>query len=459
MNLTSRLAFSLLAVAAIALGCTPGPANQSPSNQSPSNQSPANNAVTNTPVQPAPVEPAATTPDADALAAKAFEYLKTMYNVAAPADDRAGIKSGWGPKSFNIAYTAMVLDGLHGTSAWNAESDMIKDSVAFLMENQEPSGGFSYAPLSVMPQAKGLRAVYITSIVAQLFARLNAEGPWKGKLNDSVAKARDYLKQSQVGHPDGPAADYTPGQAGFGGWAYSREEIGKSVGQDKKPPANMSTSTFAIDALKACGVEPGDPLWDRALTFLKRNQNAGEVQDEGFEAIDPGTGKRIRPAAPGSPDYGGSVYSEETSMAESTVNEDGTVSLASYGSMTYNLLRAYLYAGLDKDSIPVKLAYGWIQRNFTVKRVPGYRTEKNFEMGLYYYYASMARTLRAWGEDTVEEPDRGMKHNWRTELTNELAARQRENGSWLNEKHDRWQENSPVLCTAYALDALKHARK
>ncbi|MBE7493043.1 MAG: hypothetical protein HS108_14985 [Planctomycetes bacterium] len=456
MRAMTRIAFGLLCGGGLLLAAC-GPASNTNTNQAPANNAPAGNTAA---PDPAPVPEPAKPLGQDELALKAWDYLKTMYNVPAKPDDRAGINSGWGPKSMNIPYTAMVLHGLHGTKAWDSNNEMIKDSVAFLVENQEAAGSFSYMPVSVMPQAKGLRAVYITSIVAQLFVDLNREGPWKGKLTDNIAKARDYLKQSQVGHPEGPAPEYDKGKAGFGGWAYSKEEIGKSVGKDGKPPANMSTSTYAIDALKACGLDPKDPLWEKALVFLKRNQNAGEVQEEGFEAIDKASGKKIKPAAKGSADYGGAIYSEESSMVEGgQQNEDGTITLFSYGSMTYNLLRGYLFAGLSKDSLPVKLAYGWIQRNYTVKRVPGFRDEKTFEMGLYYYYASMARTLNAWGSDHVEEPERGTKHDWRADLVAELKSRQKENGSWVNDKHNRWQENSPVLCTAYALDALKHTRK
>ncbi|MBX3475874.1 MAG: hypothetical protein KF754_16010 [Planctomycetes bacterium] len=424
---------------------------------------PANTPAGNTAEAPKPEpepKPAVTNDLHDELAVKAMEYLKTMYNVPAPRDDRAGVKSGWGPKSMNIPYTAMVLHGLYGTKAWDSSNEMIKDSVTFLIENQEATGSFSYMPVNIAPGAKGLRAVYITAICAQLFADLNREGPWKGKLSDNIAKARDYLKQSQVGNAEGPAPDYDKSKAGYGGWAYSKEEIGKSVGEQGKPPANMSTSSYAIDALKACGLDPKDPLWEQALVFLKRNQNAGEVQEEGFEAIDKATGKKIKAAEKGSADYGGAIYSEESSMVTGgTENADGTITLFSYGSMTYNLLRAYMYAGLSKDSVPVKLAYAWIQRNYTVKRVPGFRDEKTFEMGLYYYYSSMSRTLNAWGSDTIEEAERGTSHNWRSDLANELKSRQKADGSWVNDKHDRWQENSPVLCTAYALDALKHARK
>lgn len=420
------------------------------------------------PEQPQPdgsqdgAQPAASAQDTqetrDAVVSKAWDFLKTMYNKPAPEGDNHGILSGWGPASMNVPYTAMVLQGLMGSAHWKADETMIRDSMTWLMENQETTGAWSIAP--GVDHLKGIRAVYVTSICAQLFAEANgAAGPWRGRLSQHIALARDYLKQSQVGNPEGPAPDYAAGSVGYGGWAYSREEIARSVGEQGKPAANMSTTAFAMDALKACGLSPEDPLWERAVMFLKRNQNAGEVQEEGFVAVDQETGKRIKPAQAGSQDYGGAIYSEETSKADGRIdNEDGSVTLFSYGSMTYNLLRAYLFAGLEKDSVPVQLAYAWIQRNYTLERIPGFRDEKQHEMGIYYYYLSMAKTLEAWGEDYVEDADRGIRHNWRSDIVNQLASRQREDGHWVNDVHDRWQENSPVLCTAYVLNALKHTR-
>ena len=392
----------------------------------------------------------------DAQVEAAWEYLKGEYNKPPSQDDPQGLLSGWGRESMNIPYTGMILLGLHGTAVWNLEDEMIKDSVVWLIETQEPTGAWSYMPN--IEHLKGVRAIYITSVLARLLSALNAEGPWKGKLDNELASAVDYLKTAQVGHPEGPAPDYDENTAGFGGWAYSKEEIPVSVDEKGKPAANISTSTFAIDALHACGVDKDDPLWEDAITFLKRNQNAGEVQSEGFTAMYKGE-KKIKMAGEGSPDYGGAIYSEETTKAGVQENEDGTVTLFSYGSVTYNLLRSYLFAGLKKDSVPVKLAWGWVQRNYTVERVPGYRDEAKFDMGLYYYYMSMAKTLSAFGEDFVEEPDRGLKHNWRADIVRELGERQKDDGSWINDNHDRWQENSKVLCTAYSLLALKHTRK
>ena len=383
------------------------------------------------------------------LLKNAWAYLKTMYNKPAPREDRRQIQAGWGPKSMNVPYTALVLQGIYGTELWSNDNEMIKASVNWLLDGQWPSGDWSFMP--GVEQVKGMQAIYITSIVAQLFADLNKEGAWKGKLNDSIAKATDYLKQSQVGAPEGPAADYEKSKSGFGGWGYSKEELERG-----KPSANMSTSTFAVDALHACGVKEDDPMWERALTFFKRNQNAGEVQDKDWEATD-SQGRKVKPAGKDSPDYGGATYAEESSSG-TTENEDGTVTFASYGTMTYNLLRAYLFGGLKKDSVPVQLAMGWITKNYTVERVPGLRDEKDYEKGLYYYYMSMGKTLNTLGLDKIEEPERGLEHDWRADLVKALKERQKDDGHWVNTNAD-YQENSPVLCTAYALEALRNTQR
>ncbi|MCZ7607126.1 MAG: hypothetical protein M5U25_13870 [Planctomycetota bacterium] len=176
----------------------------------------------------------------DAVAARkaaieqAWGFLKTQYNKAPDPSDRMGLLSGWGPKTMNVPYTALVLQGLVGTSVWKSDDPMIKDSVEWLLDAQETTGAWSYMPGSDM--YKGLRAVYITAIMAQLLVDLNGMDAWKGKLDGKIASARDYLKQSQVGNPEGPAPDYDAKTTGYGGWAYSKEEIAESVDGKGKPP-------------------------------------------------------------------------------------------------------------------------------------------------------------------------------------------------------------------------------
>ncbi|MCC6572158.1 MAG: hypothetical protein IT462_00070 [Planctomycetes bacterium] len=385
---------------------------------------------------------------------KAWKYLETMYDKTG-TKETGFIDAGWGPGSFNIAYTALVLQSLAGTKYWDATNDKFKKSVEFLVENQEASGSWSMMPASIDPKMKGQRAVYITGIVAGLLVDLNKEAAWKGKLTQKIELARDYLKASQVGNPTGPAAEFKKTDTGFGGWAYSKEELPAKI-KDGKPAANMSTTIYAIDALQACGVVANDPLYKDAVVFLQRNQNAGEVQSDDYVATDKATGKKVKMASPDSPDYGGAIYSEDSSMAGSTVNDDGTITYFSYGTMSYNLLRAYLFAGLKRDDTPVKLVLGWVAKNYNLARVPGYRDEKKFNQGLYYYYVSFSRSLKVLGDDKVKD-DRGNEFDWRADLIGELAKRQKADGSWVND-NKMWQENSPVLATSFALDALRNTR-
>ena len=84
--------------------------------------------------------------------------------------------------------------------------------------------------------------------------------------------------------------------------------------------------------------------------------------------------------------------------------------------------------------------------------------DRRSHQGLYYYYMVFGRALEAWGQDIIEDT-RGVEHNWRHELIDTLAERQREDGSWINEKADRWREGNPVLATSYSLIALNQVLK
>ncbi|TXT25556.1 MAG: squalene-hopene cyclase [Planctomycetota bacterium] len=171
-----------------------------------------------------------------------------------------------------------------------------------------------------------------------------------------------------------------------------------------------------------------------ALVFVSRCQNlesefnttefATKVNDGGFY---------YTPAAGGS------------SMAGK--NADG--GLRSYASMTYAGLKSMLYAGLTKDDKRVKAALDWLRKFYSVEQNPGLD-----QQGLYYYYHTFARTLTTLDADLFEDA-KGEKHDWRRELTDALAKRQKENGSWVNAA-DRWLEGDPNLTTAYSLMALKY---
>ena len=76
--------------------------------------------------------------------------------------------------------------------------------------------------------------------------------------------------------------------------------------------------------------------------------------------------------------------------------------------------------------------------------------------GLYYYYHTFAKALDAVGQPTLVD-DKGVTHNWRSDLIRTLAERQRPDGSWLN-ANPRWMEGDPNLVTGYALLALSYCK-
>jgi squalene-hopene/tetraprenyl-beta-curcumene cyclase len=211
-----------------------------------------------------------------------------------------------------------------------------------------------------------------------------------------------------------------------------------------------------MQALSDAGVSPEDPSVQRALVFLQRTQMLGTVND--------------MPYAKGSK-QGGFVYatvenaqsvdgragqSHSKETIEETLDDGTKVSrLRCYGSMTYAGFKTYIYAQLPKDDPRVKAAYEWICKNYSVKENPGMGQE-----GLYYYYVTMSRALKAWGEPTIDAVSDGktQTHRWSAELIDKLAELQNEDGSFKSVSN-RWMENNQIMITSFALIALGEAEK
>jgi len=258
---------------------------------------------------------------------------------------------------------------------------------------------------------------YETSISLLAFHEANRDGRYK----DTIAKAQKFLKGIQWTEATGTQ----PSDTNYGGAGY---------GKSKRP--DLSNTSFLIDALKAAGSGPDDEAMQKALVFVSRCQNleSGHNTTE-FATKNPDGGFYYTPAS------GGVSFAGKT-------DKEG---LRSYGSMTYAGMKSMLYAGVGPDDPRVKAAYKWIQHNFDVTTNPGMGGE-----GLYYYYHVFAKALDAIGDDQIVDA-KGVKHDWRKELRDELLRRQRPDGSWVNEA-SRWLEGEPALVTGYALMALSYTR-
>ena len=295
----------------------------------------------------------------------------------------------------------------------------IDPGLDWLVSLQKPNGSIH----------SGALAVYVTSSAVLALVDGGRE-----KDRAAIDRATLFLKVVQRDEGEGydPNLDW-----GFGGIGY---------GNELRP--DLSNTQFGIEGMHAAGVEGDDPAMQRAILFLQRCQNEPEFNARAIERAD---GRIVKAGTDG-----GAGYHPGESKAGLVDNGDGTFTARSYGSMTYALLKCYLFAGLPVEDPRVQAALRWIQKNWTVEMNPGFdiKASPGSEyQGLFYYYFTMAKALDASGLDTITTPD-GKKHVWRAELLRKLLELSFTEGFWSNQKSTRWMEEFPVLATSYALVAM-----
>ncbi len=263
---------------------------------------------------------------------------------------------------------------------------------------------------------------YETCIALVCFKEANRNG----KYDALLAKAEKYVKTNQWGATHEREADAS--DVKYGGTGYGRT--------NDRP--DLSNTSFFMDALKASGSGADDEAIKRALVFVGRCQNlegphnttpfANKINDGGFY---------YTPAAGGNSQAG---------------NDEQTGGLRSYASMTYAGLKSMIYAGLTPNDPRMKAAIGWLKKHYDLNNNPGLGNQ-----GLYYYYQTFGKALAALGQDTFVD-EAGVSHDWRKDLIEALAMRQKPDGSWSNE-NQRWMESDANLATGYALLALSYCKK
>jgi squalene-hopene/tetraprenyl-beta-curcumene cyclase len=329
---------------------------------------------------------------------KGVQFLLTK---GQSADGSFSKQTGTGITS--LCVTALLQSGR------SVDDPGVARAIKYLEANIRPDGGI---------YADGSRLKNYETCIALMCLK---EANQSGRYDKAIAGADRYIKGLQLDAGE----NKNPSDFSYGGVGYSA---------GGRP--DLSNTAFLVDALIAAGNGPEDEAVKKALIFVSRCQNLESEHNTTPHAA------KIND--------GGFYYSitDETDSDEQKSPEGG---LRSYGSMTYAGLKSMIYAGLKPDDPRVKAAITWLRKHYDLDNNPGMG-----DAGLYYYYQLMAKALDSLGEKSFVD-DSGKKHDWRTELTAELASRQNENGSWVN-KNNRWLESDANLVTAFALLALSHAK-
>lgn len=328
------------------------------------------------------------------LVDKAISFLQTKGQAA----------DGSFTKQVGIGITALAATAMlrHGRSP---EDPSVAKALKYLEDNVQPTGGIH--------AANGRLKTYETCVAVLCFSEANRGG----KYDALIKKADAFIKQIPFDAEEGNSPeDFQFGGAGYGGQG--------------RP--DLSNTAYLIEALKAAGASADDPAIKNALLFVSRCQNlesphnttpfAAKVNDGGF------------------------YYTPIAGNDDATTESGG---LRSYGAMSYAGLKSMAFAGVKPDDPRVQAVRKWVAKNYDVKTHPG-----QGDAGLFYYYNTFAKALEANGEAEITDAD-GKKHNWRQDLVNELASRQKEDGSWVN-TNQRWFESDANLSTSFALLALSY---
>ncbi len=308
------------------------------------------------------------------------------------------------PATTALAVTAFLRNG-----RTEVKDTATAKGIQFLLKNVKPNGAIysDENPATALPNYNTCLAMVALGLT---------KNPSYTPL---IRKAQQYLEKSQFDEDEG----INPTDPTYGGMGYGSRP-------DRPDLSNLQT---ALESLTETGEKKNAPVFKKAIQFLQRVQARKETNDQEW--------------VKNSDNDGGFIYD---SKGRSMADKDGKPH--SYGSMTYAGLKSYIYAGVGKNDPRTQAAYDWLRGRYSVTENPGLG-----QMGLYYYYHTMAKTLDVYGQKMLKDTT-GKAHDWAADIAAQLVASQRGNGSWFNET-PRWWEDQPALVTSYSLITLSYCLK
>ena len=115
--------------------------------------------------------------------------------------------------------------------------------------------------------------VYCLAMCLVAFADRD-DARWKARREELLA----YMRQQQLTE----ALGWSPEDLPFGGWGesikpYQKPAPGRPLEESRVP--NLSNAMFALEALRAAGLDEKDPAMQKGMKFVERCQNFCESGD------------------------------------------------------------------------------------------------------------------------------------------------------------------------------------
>lgn len=249
------------------------------------------------------------------------------------------------------------------------------------------------------------------------------------------------------------ASGWQVDDAAYGGWGYWLRRADEVESRTTGEFADISSTLFAVGALRMAGAGAEDEAIRRALRFAEHCQNF----------TDGGDGKSGGEKAGDEKAWDGGFFFSPTSVTGNKAGMeadavDGQLRFRSYGSATADGLRLLLRCGVARDDPRVAAAIAWLARNFSVRENPGRFTparEVDRASSYYYYAWSVAHALRL--ANVVRLRGATGDIDWAAGLSAEVIARQETDGAWSN-PYGAMMEDDPLVATPLACGAVAICR-
>ncbi len=335
--------------------------------------------------------------------------------------EKHGSEAGWAavcarglaslPKAQRELYTENVSKGLE-----------------FLLSRQAEGGQIVGDP------GRQHYATYTTALTLSTMALVGREK------EEAAKKLQAWLVKTQIDQSE----DITEYDfARYGAWnIYDGNETGATLAAD------LSVSSFAIEALARVGLAKDSQTRSKALVFLRRSQNlpdpASSIPSQFLD--------------------GGFVTNPRESKAGRQLLPNDNIVFRPYGSTTADGLRSLMHLGVDKEDERVQAAVGWVTTFFHTQKNPNFPAPRRGanplmlpERGIVYYYLNaLTDGLALFGERTLLKTD-GTEIDWAEQVARRLISLQKPDGTWRSESAVM-HENDPNLTTSMVLMTLSRIR-